>query len=105
MEFDEEVFEMHAQFCSLFSNVTRMKILWLLNQRGECKAGELAEEIGVSAQNVSQHLRLMRDRGAVATRKKGREVYYKVANANFTKGARLIRKGVMEELKKKQGVL
>jgi len=101
VEFDEEVFRMHAEFCSLFSSVVRMKILWILAQQGECNAGYLAEQIGTSAQNISQHLRLMRDRGAVATRKNGREVFYKVANPNFTKGAALIRKGVIEELRKK----
>ena len=101
MEFDEEVFRMHAEFCSLFTNVIRMKILWLLKVRGECRVGELAEEIGIPAQNVSQHLRLMRDRNAVSKRKCGREVYYRVANENFVRGAGLIRKGVIEELQKK----
>lgn len=101
MEFEEDIFRMHAEFCSLFTNVIRMKILWVLRVKGECRVGELAEEIGIAAQNVSQHLRLMHDRGAVEKRKSGREVYYKVANENFIKGAGLIRKGVVEEIKKK----
>jgi DNA-binding transcriptional ArsR family regulator len=100
VEFDEEIFRKHAEFCSLFSSVTRMKILWLLTQKGECKAGELAEEIGASAQNISQHLRVMRDRLAVTMRKSGREIYYRVSNESFVQGAALIRKGVIEELTK-----
>ena len=79
----------------------RMKILWVLKVKGACRVGELAEEIGIPAQNISQHLRLMHDRGAVSKRKSGREVYYKVANENFVEGAGLIRKGVIQELKKK----
>ena len=101
MEFEEDIFKMHAEFCSLFTNVIRMKILWVLKVKGECRVGELAEEIQIPAQNISQHLRLMHDRGAVSKRKSGREVYYKVANENFVEGAGLIRKGVIQELKKK----
>lgn len=99
MEFDEEVFKRHAEFCSLFSSMVRMKIFWVLRS-GETTAGKLAEEIGVSAPNISQHLRLMRDRGAVTTRKDGKQVYYQIANEHFINGAALIRKGVLEEWKK-----
>ena len=101
MEFEEEIMQMHAEFCSLFSSVIRMKIFSVLRQRGETSVNKLAEEIGTSAQNISQHLRLMRDRAAVKVRKEGREVYYSVANSHFIEGAALIRKGVVEEWEKK----
>ena len=87
MKFDEEVIQMHSEFCSLFSNVIRMKIMWVLKERGESNVNDLSEEIDSSAQNISQHLRIMRDRNAVKMRKDGREVYYRVSNDNFIKGA------------------
>jgi hypothetical protein len=47
----------------------------------------------------------MRDRNAVSWRKDGKEVYYRVANDNFVKGASLIRQGVVEELERKSAGL
>ena len=102
MKFNEEIFKTHAEFCSLFSSIVRMKIFWIIRE-SESTVSEIAEKIEVSVQNVSQHLRIMRDKGAVAIRKDGKQVYYRVANDKFTQGAKLIREGVIEEIQKKSG--
>ena len=70
--------------------------MWALGE-GEKTVGELAEIIGSSLPNTSQHLRLMRSQGAVKTRRDGRSIYYRVANDNFLRGCRFIRRGIVEE--------
>ncbi len=97
---DSGIFDVHASFCSIFVSPVRLKIMWLLG-RGEKTVSELAEQIGLYVPNVSQHLRVMRAVGAVTTRREGRAVYYRIANPKFLEGARLIREGIIEELRKK----
>ena len=41
--------------------------------------GEIAEQIGVTLQNTSQHLRLMKDKGVVESRRDGQTIFYRIA--------------------------
>ena len=72
-----EMAEQQADICQIFGNVTRILILWVLGDR-EMRVGDIAEAVGASLQNTSQHLRLMRDRGVLASRRKGHAIYYRV---------------------------
>ena len=93
------IFERHSSFCAIFADEKRLRIMWYLRE-GERRVNEIAEHLGVSVQNASQHLRLMRDRGAVRFRREGHSVYYQIANDKFVKGAQLIREGVIEEMQR-----
>ena len=62
---------------------------------------ELAEGAGVTLQNASQHLRLMRDKGAVTTEKQGQYVYYKVVDKRLLDGACLIRNALLDQLQQR----
>ena len=57
----------------------RVKILRALAQ-SELAAGDLAIVIGRSASATSQHLRVLRDAGVVASMRRGNVVRYKLAN-------------------------
>jgi ArsR family transcriptional regulator len=97
-EFD--IIELHSSFCSIFASPVRLRILWMLDD-GEKSVGEIAKTLNLSLPNVSQHLRLMRDLGAVRTKKSGRTVYYSNANPKFLEGLKFIQEGLVEELKKR----
>ena len=99
-EHTDELFEIHAGFCSVFSNPKRLKIMWLIGDHDK-SVGEIAKDAGLPESSVSQHLRVMKDRNAVVSRKEGRTVYYRVANKNFLKGLKRIRAGLIEEHEKK----
>jgi len=77
-----------------------LQILWLIKE-GERSVSEIAETLGLSLSNVSQHLRIMRDRGAIRPRRDGRHVYYRIANQKFVEGSALVREGLLEELAKR----
>lgn len=100
---DLDFFDLHASFCRIFADPKRSRIMWYLGQ-GERSVGEIAEYLGVSLQNVSQHLRIMREKGALSTRKEGQVVYYSISNTKFLEGARLIREGLQEEYEKRLNI-
>ncbi len=97
---DGWIFRQHAAFCSIFSDEKRLRIMWFLRD-GEKRVSEIAEHLGVTAQNTSQHLRLMRSKGALSCRREGQAAYYRIANEKFVRGAQLVREGVLEELRRK----
>ena len=98
-ELDPKVFEIHADFCSVMASATRLRIMWLLRE-GEKSVTELSAVLELTVPNVSQHLRIMRDKGAVKTRKQGQTVFYMISNQKFVKGLTLIREGINEQYKK-----
>ncbi len=89
--------EMLGAFFATFANTTRMRIFCALQQRPRTVT-EIAEEAGVSITNASQHLRLMRDRGAVIAEKHAQSVYYHIADPRFIQAAVLIREALFERL-------
>lgn len=94
---DPRLFDLHSQFCRVFADPKRLQILWCLKS-GERSVGEVATALALPLSNISQHLRVMRDRGAVRTRRDGRNIYYRIANQKFVEGAALVREGLLEEL-------
>ena len=54
--------EKQAAMCKVFGSARRLIILWLISKE-ELSVHAIAERVGSSLQNVSQHLRLMRDKG------------------------------------------
>ena len=73
-----------AEFCGILGNTHRIQIIWALGNR-ELTVSEIAEEIDTSMQNTSQHLRLMKNKGVLQSRRDGREIYYRVADTKFTR--------------------
>ena len=95
---------LQASFCTIFSSPVRLQIMELLGD-DEKSVGALAEQLNVSMANISQHLRLMRNQGAVSFRREGKTVYYRVANQKFIEGMMKVREGLLEELRKKGEVV
>jgi DNA-binding transcriptional ArsR family regulator len=69
--------ETAARF-ALLGDPTRLHLLSLLLERGECAVGELARAAGVSVANASQHLRRLMHGGILGRRREGSQVYYRV---------------------------
>jgi DNA-binding transcriptional ArsR family regulator len=64
---------------SSISNPTRFLIMSILCEK-EMYVGQLREELGTSKGNISQHLRILSDRGLIQSRKVGNRVYYSLEN-------------------------
>jgi len=70
--------EEQAELHQVLSNSSRLLILSALVER-EMSVGEIAEQIGASLQNTSQHLRLMKDKGVLEARRDGQTIFYRIA--------------------------
>jgi DNA-binding transcriptional ArsR family regulator len=101
---NDDVFQVHSDFCRVFSNVKRLKILWLLGDR-EMSVSEIADSTGITLANASQQLQIMRTQGAVKVRRDGQHAYYRVANSNFLLGSKYIRRGLIEEHKVREELI
>jgi DNA-binding transcriptional ArsR family regulator len=75
----DEVYTLQAEVLKTLSNPRRLEIIHLLAD-GPREVSRLAEEMGISQPNVSQHLALMRAAGVVEAERDGREVRYRLSD-------------------------
>ncbi|RMG61549.1 MAG: ArsR family transcriptional regulator [Deltaproteobacteria bacterium] len=101
---NRDVFEIHAEFCKVIANSKRLMIIALL-EKGEMSVGEMAEEMGVSISNVSQHLRVLRAQNIVQVRKEGQTVYYRLTDPKLPKLCREIRNLLVKVMQVKTRVV
>lgn len=97
------LFERHAAVCGVLSNALRLELLDLLRD-GERSVGDLAELVGASQSNVSQHLAVMRDRGALRTRRDGSHVHYRIADPRIVEAFDLMRAVLLDQVRR-EGML
>lgn len=76
--------EEQAEIHQVLSNPVRLLILCALAEK-EMSVGEISEQIGATLQNTSQHLRLMKDKGVLETRREGQTIYYQIAPGEMGK--------------------
>ena len=69
-----------AKYFKVLSDATRVRILELLEERGELSVGQLVEALGESQPKVSNHLACLRWCGFVHTRREHPSVLYRVAD-------------------------
>ena len=77
----DEITILQAEVLKTLANPRRLEILHAL-ARGPIEVGRLAEAIGASQPNVSQHLAVLRTAGVVEAERSGREVRYRLADPN-----------------------
>jgi Predicted transcriptional regulators len=75
----DEVYRLQAEVLKTLANPKRLEIIHLLAE-GPHEVSRLAEELGISQPNVSQHLALMRSAGVVEAERDGREVRYRLSD-------------------------
>ena len=74
-----ELNNMHAEMCKVFTNPTRIEVLNLL-RGGAMSVSELIEKTKLSQSNISQHLSIMKNKGIVQSRRDGKKIYYELTN-------------------------
>jgi ArsR family transcriptional regulator len=96
-----EAFELEADTIRVLANPTRLMIMTLLGE-GAKTVTELSTTLDVTLPNVSQHLRMMRDRRIVRSTRTGRTVRYELTNPTFSKCCALVRQVILEEAGKQE---
>jgi rhodanese-related sulfurtransferase/DNA-binding transcriptional ArsR family regulator len=85
------LFEGFAEVAKALGHGQRLEILELLAQ-GERSVEALAERISLPVANVSQHLRLMRRNGLLASRPDGKRVLYRLSDPSVLELAAALRR-------------
>lgn len=94
---------MHSDICRIMANPKRLMIIDMLGLK-EMSVGEIAAAINAPTPQVSQHLRLLRDKNLVKTRKDGQTVYYVLVEPKMIEACSIIRSILIQSMKK-QGVI
>lgn len=63
----------------------RLQIIELLDREGEQNVTAIYEALGIEQAVASQHLNLMRDKGILAGRRDGVNVYYRINDPRVTR--------------------
>ncbi|TSA48208.1 MAG: ArsR family transcriptional regulator [Deltaproteobacteria bacterium] len=96
----EEIYELQADVCKIFSNAKRLEIINILKD-GETSANELIERTGLSKANLSQHMAILKARGVILTRREGVNMYYRIANPKIIQACNLMREVLTEQIQEK----
>ncbi len=92
-----------ADLLGAAGNIQRLKILYLLHTHKEMCVCDLAEVLEVTDSAASQHLRKLKDKNMVMTRRKGQTIFYSLVSNIFT--SNLIDMFGMEETKERHAFI
>ena len=93
-----EIFRLHANFCKVLANPTRLMLIALLS-KAEHSVGQLAEATDSSLATTSQHLRVLREHDVVTSRKDGQTVYYCITDPRLMEACIKIRTILLDGMK------
>lgn len=91
-----ESYVREAETLRALAHPKRLMLISLIRDEGE-SVTELAATLGLTLPNVSQHLRVLRDRGVVRAERVGQAVRYRLTNPAFRNCCTLVRQVIEEE--------
>jgi DNA-binding transcriptional ArsR family regulator len=81
---EQKGLETLAELLGVAGNSQRLKILYLLHAHREMCVCDLAEILELTDSAASQHLRKLKDKNIVKTRRKGQTIFYSLISNIFT---------------------
>lgn len=91
----KEMYALHARLCKAIADPKRLLIIDALRD-GERSVGDIAEELGFSQPNTSQHLAILRERNVVTTSRSGNTIYYALTSTKIVEAIDLLRSFMAE---------
>ena len=68
-----------AELFKIFSDSTRIRILYLLSKK-ECHVNEIADELNMNQSAISHQLRILKHTKLIRNRKEGKTVFYSLSD-------------------------
>jgi len=90
----DPIYSLQAEVLKTLSSPRRLEIIHVLAE-GPREVSRLAEDLGISQPNVSQHLSVMRAAGLVEGERDGREVHYRLSDPDIIVACDIM-KGVLQ---------
>lgn len=79
---DENILIELSELFKVFGDSTRVKILFLLFQKGECSVKIISEELRVSQSATSHQLRILKNARLVKNVREGQSLIYSLADSH-----------------------
>ena len=95
---DDQLYAYHAEMCQVFSHPKRLEVINVLRD-GEMTVSELAQRLGLTVGNLSQHLSMMKERHILLSRKEGNMVYYRIMNPKLIRCFDMMREMLFEQIR------
>ncbi|MFW9903334.1 MAG: ArsR/SmtB family transcription factor [Candidatus Thorarchaeota archaeon] len=89
---------LQAELCQSLTHPFRLKILQLL-QDGEKNVSDIKTVTQKPQPYISQHLKVLRDKGVVTTRREANEVYYSLADSRILEICDLVADLIAKKMK------
>jgi DNA-binding transcriptional ArsR family regulator len=93
----DEIYSLQSEVMRILASPRRLEILHLLAD-GPREVGRLADDLGISQPNASQHLAMMRSAGVVEAERDGREVRYRLADPEIITACDLMQRVLLRRL-------
>lgn len=92
-------FELSASILKALSHPTRIQILERLKNEEELCVCHIYEDLDLEQSNVSQHLKILKDKGLLTSRKEGLKVMYSVRYHEIFDALEIIKNILAKQLK------
>ena len=100
----EELELLHSRMCKAVGDVTRIRILYALNDKPQYVT-ELAELLEIPQPTVSRHLAILKQCGLVIAERNGAAVFYKLADERVIEVLDTMRQLLRESVSSLQEIL
>lgn len=97
---EQEINQLHAEFCSGLADPKRLLILYTLNE-APINVGDLAERLQISQPATSRHLKVLRERGMVQATRNGPSIEYRLADERIIQALDLLRSAMRNHLSRR----
>lgn len=81
---------MHANLCQAIADPTRIALLYELGESPK-HVSQLVDTLALPQATVSRHLKILRDRALVTTRREGPFIYYRLADSRVLEALEIMR--------------
>ena len=97
---EAEVNQLHAEMCGGLADPNRIMILYTLFQSPH-NVTELSNELEMSQPLVSRHLKVLRERGMVTSKRNGTVIVYSLADKRLVQALDLLRAAMRDMMAKR----
>lgn len=97
---ENEITQLHAEICGGLADPNRILLLYTLSQ-GAHNVTELSHELNMPQPLVSRHLKILRERGMVTTKRQGTVIQYFLADERLIQALDLLRAVMRDGLTKR----
>ncbi len=95
---------MQAEISKALAHPLRMEIIHILKEKEHC-FGDILEITGGLKSNLSQHLKVMTDKGILKNRREGQCSYFSLTSPRVASACQLMREVLIGNLQEKQKIL